>query len=95
MNSFTTTPNEVLKEFERQTGNKWDVKYIPVDELKKNEKAAWEAGEPWATGLTLRRIWTEGGTLYSKPRDNGIIGEPKTETLEEQVRQVIETQMKG
>jgi hypothetical protein len=43
------------------------------------------------TPLTLRRIWTEGGTLYDK-RDNGRIfgGEEGLETLEDQVKVVVE-----
>jgi len=95
VNSFTTTPNEIVAEFEKQTGSKWDVSYTSLEKLKAIEKASWEAGEPWATGATLRRIWTEGGTLYDKPRDNGLIGDPVTETLEDQVRLIIETQTKG
>jgi hypothetical protein len=39
--------------------------------------------------FTLRRIWTEGGTLYEK-RDNEAIGVMSTGTLEEVVRSAIE-----
>jgi hypothetical protein len=94
VNSFTCTPNEILAEFEKQTGTKWAVSYTSLEELKKLEKDAWESGDPYATGFTLRRIWTEGGTLYSKPRDNGLVGDPKMETLADQVRQVIVEQTK-
>jgi nucleoside-diphosphate-sugar epimerase len=94
VNSFTATPNEIIAEFEKQTGQKWDVSYTSLEELKKIEQEAWESGAPYATPTTLRRIWTEGGTLYDKPRDNGIIGDPKTETLADQVRQIIEKQSK-
>jgi len=92
VNSFTTTPKEILAEFEKQTGARWEVGYTPLDELKKLESEAWERGEPFATALTLRRIWTEGGTLYEK-RDNWLIGEPVTETLEEQVKLAVEKQV--
>ena len=94
VNSFTATPNEVLAEFEKQTGAKWDVTYTSLDKLKEIEKEAWEKGLPYATGATLRRIWTEGGTLYNKPRDNGVLGEPALETLEDQVRKTIVSQTK-
>jgi len=88
VNSFTTTPHEILAEFEKQTGAKWDVEYTSLDELKKLEQKAWENGNPAATVCTLRRIWTEGGTLYEK-RDNWKILEPEMETLESQVTKVI------
>jgi hypothetical protein len=70
------------------------VEYTSLEALKKGEEEARERGDPLATVWTLRRIWTEGGTLY-KERDNGRIGEPETETLEEQVRKSIEKQMKA
>jgi hypothetical protein len=45
---------------------------------------------PPKTVFTLRRIWTEGGTLYDD-RSNGSIGfEGQEEGLEEQVRKMIE-----
>jgi hypothetical protein len=95
VNSFTATPNEILAEYEKQTGAKWTVSYTSLDKLKKLEQQAWESGAPYATPCTLRRIWTEGGTLYSKPRDNGLVGDPKMETLADQVKQIIEKQMKA
>lgn len=90
VNSFTTTPNEILAEFERQTGSRWTVEYTPLDELRKLEEAAWEKGDPYATGYTLRRIWTEGGTLYQS-NDNGEInvGAPDLETLADAVKSVV------
>jgi hypothetical protein len=94
VNSFTSTPNEILAEFEKQTGAKWTVSYTSLDELKKFETKAWESGAPYATSATLRRIWTEGGTLYSKPRDNGLVGDPEMETLADQVKQIIVKQTK-
>ena len=94
VNSFTCTPNEILAEFEKQTGAKWAVSYTPLEELKKLEQQAWESGAPYATSFTLRRIWTEGGTLYNKPRDNGLVGDPKMESLADQVKQIIEKQTK-
>ncbi|KAG0646407.1 Isoflavone reductase [Hyphodiscus hymeniophilus] len=94
VNSFTATPNEILAEFEKQTGAKWTVSYVSLEDLKKFETQAWESGAPYATAMTLRRIWTEGGTLYNKPRDNGLVGDPEMETLADQVRQAIEKQTK-
>jgi hypothetical protein len=92
VNSFTTTPALIQAEFERQTigeGNHWsDVQVTSLDRLRELEQRAWESGSPVAVGLTLRRIWTEGGTLYEQ-RDNGIIGEPKMQTLEDVVAQLI------
>lgn len=90
VNSFTITPKEALREFESQTGAKWDVSYVPLDDLKKAETEAWETGSPIATLFTLRRIWTEGGTLYDES-DNGKIGfgGGDAETMEEQVRKAI------
>jgi nucleoside-diphosphate-sugar epimerase len=89
VNSFTTTSNEIIAEFEKQTGAKWEVTYTSLDELKRLEKEAYDQDSPLATVYTLRRIWTEGGTLYDE-RDNGKIGEPETETLEQQVKLVLE-----
>lgn len=88
VNSFTTTPNEILAEFERQTGATWQASYTPLDDLRALEKQAWEKGEPAAGGITLRRIWTEGGTLYEK-RDNDLIGPVEVQTLADIVRKII------
>ena len=94
VNSFTTTPAEILAEFERQTGGeKWSVTYTPLEELKSLEKEAWDMKSPSATVLTLRRIWTEGGTLYDK-RDNETIGGPVMDTLANAVSLEIENQSK-
>ncbi|KAK3326950.1 hypothetical protein B0T19DRAFT_149203 [Cercophora scortea] len=71
--SFVVTPNEVVAEFERQTGAKWTVVKTPLDEIRVLEAKAWDEGSPVATGYTLRRIWAEGGTLYDK-NDNEILG---------------------
>ena len=94
VNSFTTTPEEILKEFEKQTGKKWRWEYTSVEELRKGEEDALAKGSPLATLWTLKRIWTEGGTLYDN-RDNGLIGEPQMEGLEEQVRKSIEEQVRN
>lgn len=96
VNSFTTTPNEILAEFEKQMGAKWEVHYTSLEELKNKEKEAWDAGVPYATSATLRRIWTESGTLYEK-RDNGKIGlkDEDMGTLPEVVAGVIKNQMEG
>lgn len=94
VNSFTTTPNEIAAEYEKQTGSKWDVSYTSLDELRTLEKDAWESGNPLATVYTLRRIWTEGGTLYDM-RDNWRIGEPEMETLNDQVKMALEKEIPG
>lgn len=86
VNSFTATPNEVLAEFKKQSGDdNWDVSVVTLDELRKYEKECHEKGVPHAVGVTLRRIWTEGGTLYEK-RDNDLIGDPKMQTLADIVK---------
>lgn len=87
VNSFTASPKEILAEFEKQTGSRWEAVYTSLEELRDLEKTAWEKGD--GTRFTLRRIWTEGGTLYEK-RDNGEVGEPEVESLEQQVRQAVE-----
>jgi hypothetical protein len=62
-----------LAEYERQTGTKWYLSYTSLDELKTLEKDAWESGDSLAAIYTLRRIWTEGGTVYEST-DNKDIG---------------------
>ena len=92
VNSFTTTPEDILAEFEKQTGGeKWAKTYTSLDRLKELEEKAWAEGNPAATIFTLRRIWTEGGTLYDQ-RDNGRIGEPEMQTLEDAVRESVQRQ---
>lgn len=96
VNSFTATPKELVAEFERQTGGeKWDVTFMPLEELKQLESEAWEKGNPSAGPITLRRIWAEGGTLYER-RDNGVIGmEEGVDDLQSCVKQAIEVQTGG
>ncbi|KAF2087116.1 NAD(P)-binding protein [Saccharata proteae CBS 121410] len=94
VNSFTTTPHQILAEFVRQTGTRdadWKVEYTSMTDLERLEKEAWEAGNPAAGLFTLRRIWAQGKTLYER-RDNGVLGEPEMETLEAVVGRVIEAQ---
>ncbi|OAL23074.1 hypothetical protein AYO20_11065 [Fonsecaea nubica] len=93
VNSFTATDSEILKEFEKQTGGEpWKVSYTSLDDLKKLEQEAWDAGKPWAALFTLRRIWAEGGTLYDK-RDNYLIeAEDVMETLADAVAEAIRVQ---
>jgi hypothetical protein len=94
VNSFTTTPNEILAEFERQTGKRWEASYTPTKKLKQLEEEAWEKRDPIATLYTLRRIWTEGGTLYEK-RDNEELGMTDSDMLEVAVAQAIEEDAPG
>ncbi len=72
MQSFVVTPNEVLAEYQRQTGTEWEVTKTPLDELRAFEAKSWDEGNPRATGATLRRIWAEGGTLYAQ-NDNDVL----------------------
>ena len=93
VNSFTTTPKELVAEFEKQTGGEpWNVSCTSLEELKKLEQQAYADGDPRAGPLTLRRIWTEGGTLYDH-RDNGLIGmEEGVDSLSDAVKQAIKVQ---
>ncbi|KIW11784.1 hypothetical protein PV08_09056 [Exophiala spinifera] len=93
VNSFTATNSQILHEFEKQTGGEpWKVSYISLDDLKKKEQEAWEAGAPFATAFTLKRIWGEGGTLYEK-RDNHLIdAEDDMDSLETAVANAIKAQ---
>ena len=92
MNSFTTTPDEILAEYEKQVDAKFDVQYTSLDELRKLEQENWEKNGIGATGWILRRIWTEGGTLYES-RDNEKIGFTNQETLEDVVSRAVKTQV--
>ena len=67
------SPNTILNEFEKQTGTQWEVAHSPLDKLREQERAAWEARSPDATHFTLRRIWGEGKTIYEKT-DNETLG---------------------
>ncbi|OTB10177.1 hypothetical protein K445DRAFT_323209 [Daldinia sp. EC12] len=71
--SFVTTPNEIVAEFEKQTGSKWTVEHTPNQKIREVENEKWNANDPIATLYTLKRIWAEGGTLYEKT-DNEILG---------------------
>lgn len=88
--SFVVTPKQVLAEYEKQTGAKWSVVSSSLDELRAFEAEQWAAGNPKATGATLRRIWAEGGTLYEK-NDNALIGigEGDAESLEVAVNRAL------
>ena len=88
---FTTTPDEILAEYEKQVGSKFEVQYTPLDELQRLEQENWEKSGLGATGWILRRIWTEGGTLYNE-RDNEKIGFHQPETLEAVVARAIRAQ---
>ena len=84
VHSFTATPNEILAEYERQTCRTWQKSYTDVKTIKRMEKEAYEVHSPLAAVMTLRRIWTEGGTLH-KFYDDSLLGYVKTDTLSEQV----------
>jgi hypothetical protein len=89
--SFTKSSNQILAEYEKQVGEKFNVKYVPLDDVKSLEKKYWEEGHPWATVVTLRRIWATGGAVYDK-LDNETIGlhDDQLQSLEEAVRDLLE-----
>ena len=93
-NSFTATPNAILAEFEKQTGGeKWEAANTDLETLKQLEKDAWAKQDARAVPLSLRRIWSEGGTLYVEPRHNGLIGmEESVDSLQSAVEQAIKVQ---
>jgi hypothetical protein len=91
--SFVVTQQQILKELEKQTGGEpWTVTNYTLDELREAEKKGWTEGNPNATLYTLRRIWSEGGTLYEKT-DNERIGlkDEDLETLEDAVHRRLTT----
>lgn len=96
VNSFTTTPRQIVAEYEKQTGGQpWDVSVTSLKELKQLEEDGWSKGDPMAGLATLKRIWTEGGTLYDH-RDNGIVGlENDVDTLKDAIKSAIEWQTKS
>lgn len=93
-NSFTTTPNAILAEFETHTGgDKWEVSVTDLETLKQLEESAWAIQDPRAVPLSLRRIWTQGGTLYGEPRHNGLIRmEKDVDSLQSAVEHAIKVQ---
>ncbi|KAK7420142.1 hypothetical protein QQZ08_010556 [Neonectria magnoliae] len=91
--SFVVTSKQILAEFEKQTGGEpWTVQNYSLQELKDAEQDAWRRGVPYAVGYTLRRIWSEGGTLYEET-DNESIGleDSELETLEAAVTRSLTT----
>jgi hypothetical protein len=88
--SFVVTPNQVVAAYEKATGSKFDVSHTSLDELRGLEEKAWADGYPAATGLTLRRIWAEGGTLYEKNDNEDLrMGDQKLESLDEAVGKLV------
>ena len=53
---------------------------------------AWTRHDPGAGTITLRKVRSEGGTLYAE-RDNALIGLETMETLAAAVKRAIEAQM--
>lgn len=95
VHSFTATPHDILAEFEEQTGSKWEVSYTTMERLKEMEKEEYQVYSPLATVATLRRIWTEGGTLH-KFYDDDILGSvDDTENLCSQVAASLVRQEQG
>ncbi|QPC79276.1 hypothetical protein HYE68_010028 [Fusarium pseudograminearum] len=91
--SFVATQQQILKELEKQTGGEpWAVTNYTLDELREAEKKGWAEGNSSSTLYTLRRIWSEGGTLYEKT-DNEKIGlkDENLETLEDAVHRRLTT----
>ncbi|KAI3572663.1 NmrA-like family protein [Fusarium oxysporum f. sp. albedinis] len=90
--SFFTTPNEILAEFEKQSGEKWNVSYVSLSKLKEAEKKAWADGVHYATLFTVKRIWAEDGAVIYEKLDNesiGIGGQSDMDTLETAVRRSL------
>lgn len=72
---------------------KWDVAVTDLETLKQLEKEAWAKQDARAVPLSLRRIWSEGGTLYGEPRHNGLVGmEEGVDSLQSAVEQAIRVQ---
>ncbi|EXJ59089.1 hypothetical protein A1O7_06520 [Cladophialophora yegresii CBS 114405] len=94
VHSFTATPHEILAEYERQTGCQWEKSYTTLERLKEIEREEYQVYSALATVVTLRRIWTEGGTLH-KYYDETILGQVDAETLESQVAANIRKQEDG
>ncbi|XXH04056.1 hypothetical protein Hte_010467 [Hypoxylon texense] len=90
--SFVTTPNAIVEELEKQTGTQWTVDYTPNQRLREAENKSWQENNPIATLYTLKRIWTEGGTLYDKT-DNEILGLKPEDT--EPLSAVVERAVSG
>ncbi|KIX04655.1 uncharacterized protein Z518_05525 [Rhinocladiella mackenziei CBS 650.93] len=94
VHSFTATPHQILAEYEKQTKGTWEKSYTSLERLKEIEKEEYQVYSALATVVTLRRIWTEGGTLY-KYYDETILGQIETETLESQVAANVKKQEEG
>ncbi|EXJ85945.1 hypothetical protein A1O1_06314 [Capronia coronata CBS 617.96] len=94
VHSFTATPHEILAEYERQTGVTWEKSYTSLERLRQIEREEYQVHSRLATVVTLRRIWTEGGTLH-KYYDETVLGHIETETLESQVAANIRKQEEG
>jgi hypothetical protein len=74
VNSFTTTHKEILEAFEKHCGGKkWTVKYTSNHKLRDLERNAWLGKHPMTPIFTLRRIWSEGGTLYENETTNLLV----------------------
>ncbi|KAK1468459.1 NmrA-like family protein [Colletotrichum melonis] len=88
--SFVATGKEIVAEYEKQTGEKWEIVYSSLETLKKAEEKAWAEGIPYATIFTLRRIWAKGGTLYDKTDNERIgLGPNDVESLEIAVKRSL------
>lgn len=90
--SFVVPPLDFLAEFEKQTGSKFKVNYTPMDQIRAQETKAWTEGSPVATLYTLRRIWSEGKTLYEKT-DNESLGVKQSDL--EMVADVVKRAVDG
>ncbi|KAH7264343.1 hypothetical protein MRS44_012339 [Fusarium solani] len=91
--SFVVTSKDILAEFEKQTGGEpWTTTSYTLQELKDAEQKAWSEGNPSAVSYTLRRIWSEGGTLYEKTDNESIeLKDSELETLSDAVTRALTT----
>ncbi|KAI0506321.1 hypothetical protein F5B22DRAFT_624431 [Xylaria bambusicola] len=88
--SFVTTPMEIVREFEKQTGVEWTTSYTPIQEVRDLEKQLWEKSSPLAALATLRRIWAEGRTLYEQTDNKKLgLGPGDMETLSDVVGRAV------
>ena len=78
--SFVTTLDDIVAEFEKQSKSSWQVDYIPLTDLQDRENQQWNLNNPSAPIYTLRRIWLTGCTLYEEV-DNNRLGISKTDSL--------------
>jgi len=78
VSSATTSQNEVLREIEAQSGEKWTVTYHDVDKVFEESKAKFLKGEvdyPVIRGLINAGVYTkDGASTWPDSKDNEKVG---------------------